>query len=151
MRDCFLGDAFSVLSCQFWSIVLQSGARLPLHTLKYTGPSSHGARVLTGVCLSVTFLIVEPWQSCVCFIRSGVTRRNLLMVNLPEPSVPVRVTCYALVEHRSTYAPPRCRTLQHSRTSIPFSVSLWDDLANTVFDGVGLAGFKSRANASLLA
>ena len=36
-------------------------------------------------------------------------------------------------------------------TFIPFSVSLWKDLANPVFDGVGLAGFKSRANASLLA
>ena len=32
---------------------------------------------------------------------------------------------------------------------IPFSVSLWNDLANPVFDGVELAGFKSRANASL--
>ena len=34
---------------------------------------------------------------------------------------------------------------------IPLSVSLWNDLANPVFDGVGLAGSKSRANASLLA
>ena len=34
---------------------------------------------------------------------------------------------------------------------IPLSVSLWSDLANPVFDDVGLAGFKSRANASLLA
>ena len=33
--DRFLGDAFVVLSCQFWSIVLQSGARLPIHTLNY--------------------------------------------------------------------------------------------------------------------
>ena len=41
--------------------------------------------------------------------------------------------------------------LQYSRTFIPFSVSLWDDLANPVFDGVGLAGFKSRASASLSA
>ena len=41
-------------------------------------------------------------------------------------------------------------TLQYSRTFIPFSVSLWNDLANPIFDGVGLAGFKSRANASLL-
>ena len=30
--------------------------------------------------MSVTFLIVDPWQSCVCFIRSGVTRCTLLMV-----------------------------------------------------------------------
>ena len=29
-----------------------------------------------------------------------------------------------------------------------FLVSLWNDLANRVFDGVGPAGFKSRANAS---
>ena len=70
---------------------------------------------------------------------------------LPGPCVPVRVTLGALVAHRNTYAPPRCRTLQQSRTFIPFSVSLWNDLANPVFDCVGLGGFKSRANASLLA
>ena len=33
MIDRFLGVSFRVLSCQFWSIVLQSGARLPIHTL----------------------------------------------------------------------------------------------------------------------
>ena len=35
MVDRFLGDAFGVLSCQFWSTVLQSGVRLPIHTLNY--------------------------------------------------------------------------------------------------------------------
>ena len=60
---------------------------------------------------------------------------------LPGPYVSVRVTRGALVAHRYTIAPPRCRTLQYSRTFIPFSVSLWNDLANPVFDGVGLAGF----------
>ena len=70
---------------------------------------------------------------------------------LPGLYVPVRVTRGALVAHRYTYAPPRCRTLQCSRTFSPFSVSLWNDFANPVFDGVGLAGFKRRANASLLA
>ena len=30
--DCFLGDAFRVLSCPLWSIVLQCGARLLIHT-----------------------------------------------------------------------------------------------------------------------
>ena len=34
---------------------------------------------------------------------------------------------------------------------MPFSVSLWNDLSDPVFDGVGLAGFKSRVNAFLLA
>ena len=68
---------------------------------------------------------------------------------LPGPYVPVRATCGAVVAHRYTYTSPRCRTLQYSRTFIPFSVSLWNDLANSLFDGVGLAGFKSSANASL--
>ena len=71
--------------------------------------------------------------------------------SLPGPYVPARVTRGALVAHWYTYAPPRCRTLQYSRTFIPFSVSLWNDLASSDFDGVGLAGFKSRSNASLLA
>ena len=76
---------------------------------------------------------------------------HLLNGALPGLYVPARVTRGALVAHRYTYAQPRCRTLQYSRTFIPFSVSLWNDLAGSVFDGVGLAGFKSRANASLLA
>ena len=70
---------------------------------------------------------------------------------LPGPYVPVRVTRCALVGHRYTYAPPRCRTSQYSRTFISLSVSLWNVLANPVSDGVGLVGFKSRANALLLA
>ena len=90
--------------------------------------------------MSVTFLIVDPWPLCVCFIRSGVTRCILLTVLYLD------LMCQCGL-HRYTYASPRCRTLQYSRTFIPFSVSLWNDLANSVFDGVGLAGFKSRANA----
>ena len=66
---------------------------------------------------------------------------------LAGPYVPVRVTHGALVAHRYTYAQPRCRTSQYSRTFILLSVSIWNDLANNVFDGVWLAGFKSRANA----
>ena len=66
---------------------------------------------------------------------------------LPGPYVPVQVTRSALVAHWYSYAQPHCRTLQYSRTFIPLSVSLWNDLANPVFDSVGLAGFKSRANA----
>ena len=64
--------------------------------------------------------------------------------SLPGPCVPVRVTRVALVAHRYTYAPPR-------RTFVRLLVSLWNDLADPVFEGVGLAGFKSWANAFLLA
>ena len=65
--------------------------------------------------------------------------------------VPVRVTGGAFVARLYTYAPPRCRTSEYSRTFIHKSVSLWNDLTDPVFNGVGLAGFKSRVNASLLA
>ena len=64
----------------------------------------------------------------------------------PGLYVPVRVTRGALVAHRYTYVPPRCRTSQYRRTFVLLSVSLWNDLTAPVFDGVGLAGFKSRAN-----
>ena len=70
---------------------------------------------------------------------------------LPVPNVPVRVTRDAVIAHRYTYEPPRCRTSQYSRTFIPLSVSLFNDLSDPVFDGVGLTGFKIRANAFLLA
>ena len=72
---------------------------------------------------------------------------------LPVPYVPVRITRGALVAHWYTYSPPRCRTLQTVLQDfcIPLAVSLWNDLDDRVFDGVGLAGFKSRANAFLLA
>ena len=59
---------------------------------------------------------------------------------LPGPYVPVRVTRGALVAHRYTYAPPRCRTSQYTKTFIHLAVSLWNDLANPSFNGVGLAG-----------
>ena len=70
---------------------------------------------------------------------------------LPVPYVPERVTRGALIAHRYAYAPSRCRTSQYRRSFIPLSVSLWNDLADPVFGGVGLAGFKSRANVFLLA
>ena len=70
---------------------------------------------------------------------------------LPMPYVPVRVTRRALIAHRYTFAPPRCRTSQYRRTFIPLSVSLWNDLVDPVFGDVGLACFKSRSNAFFLA
>ena len=80
MIDRFLGDAFGILSCPLWSTVLQCGARLPIHIYKLLDRAVRGARVLTGVCLIATLLIVDLWQYCVCCIRSGGTRCTLLMV-----------------------------------------------------------------------
>ena len=45
-------------------------------------------------------------------------------------------------------AEPRLlQNLAYRRTFVLLSVFLWNDLANPVFNGVGLAGFKSRTNA----
>ena len=127
MIDYFLGDAFGVLSCQFWSTLLQCGARLPIHTLNYWTVSVSQL----GVCLSGTLHIVNLWRYYVYCTRLGVcctmliTMRTMLYAvqetALPEPHVSVRVTRSAVIAHRYTYAPPRCRTSQSRRTFIPLS------------------------------
>ena len=65
--------------------------------------------------------------------------------------MPARVSRGAMVAPRHSFAPPRCRTSHHRRTFVPLSVSLWNDHSDPVFDGLGLAGFKGRANAFLFA
>ena len=67
------------------------------------------------------------------------------------PYVPAHVTHGDLVAHGHSFTPPHYRTSQYRRSFMPLSVSLWNDLSDPVFDGDGLAGFKSRANAFLLA
>ena len=70
---------------------------------------------------------------------------------LTGPYVPVRITPSALVALRYNYAPPHCNTSHYHRTFILDSLSLWNDLSDPVFDIVGQAGFKNRANTFLLA
>ena len=69
---------------------------------------------------------------------------------LPVPFVPVWVTHGTFVAHRQYYSHLRCRTSQCHRTFLPDLVSLWNNHVDSVFDGVGLEGFKSRVIASLL-
>ena len=96
--------------------------------------------------------IAHRRSAAVCMCMLYKIRCNLMRDGaLPVPYVPVWATRGALVGHRYTYAPPRCRTSQYRRTFISLLVSLWNDLADPVFDGVGLAGFKSMANVFLLA
>ena len=65
---------------------------------------------------------------------------------LPGLYVPGRVTRGALVAHRYTYAPPRCRNLQYSRTFFPSRCPSGTILPTQY----SMVGFKSRDNASLL-
>ena len=116
-------------------------------------------RLLDRVVSSTSFLTLGVFECDLAHLRSVAVLCMLHKIRcnpmhplygaLPVPYVPVRVTCGAA--HRYIYAPPCCRTSQYRRTFIHLSVSLWNDLSNPVFDAVGLVGFKSRANAFLLA
>ena len=147
MIDLFLGYAF-------WGFVLPV---LEYCSAAWCSAADTHLKLLDRAVSAARFLTWGVFQCDIAHRRSVAVlcmlykiRRNPvhpLNCALPGPYVPVRVTRGALVAHQYTYAPPRCRTSQYSRTFIPLSVSFWNDLANPVFDGVGLAGFKSRANA----
>ena len=110
-----------------------------------------GARFLTGVYLSVTLLVVDLWQYCVCCKRSGVIRCTLLMVLYLDRmcqcgSHAVLYPHISILMSRHT-ADPRST----ARLIFPSQCSLWNDLDDPAIDGAGLAGFMSRANTFLLA
>ena len=114
-------------------------------------------RVVSGACFIAGGVLncnlsYRPSVAMLCMLyKIRCNHMHPLCGALPVPYVPVLVTLGTLVAHRYTYALPRCRTSQYRRTFISVSVSLWNDLVDPVSDGVGLAGFKSRSNAFLLA
>ena len=142
---CVRGFVLPVL--EYCSAVWSSAAdtHLKLHDRAVSG-----ARFLTGGVFECDISHRRSVAVLCMLYKIRFNPMHSLNGALPGPCVPARVTRSALVAHRYTHAPPRCRTLQYSRTFILFSVSLWNDLANPVFDSVGLASFKSRANASFL-
>ena len=68
---------------------------------------------------------------------------QLLYGALSGSYVTVRVTRDAPVAQPYTYSIFRCRTSQYQRTLSPLSVSMWHDLVDPAFDGVGLTGFRA--------
>ena len=143
---CF--RCFVLPALEYCSAVLCSASDTHL---KLLDRAVSGARFLTGGVFECDIAHRRSVAGLCMLYKVRCNEVHPLNGALPGSYVPARVTRGALVALRYTYAPPRCRTLPYSRTFIPFSVSLWNDLSNPVFDGVGLAGFKSRANASLLA
>ena len=74
-------------------------------------------------------------ELCILFkIKSNPMHPLSGALNLPH--VPVRVTRGALVAHRHSFEPPRCRISHYRRTFVLLSVSLLNDLSDPVFDGV---------------
>ena len=136
----FLGDAFGVLSCPFLLLFTVWCSAVDTH-LKLLDRAISGAWFLTGGVFECDTVHHRSVAVLCMLYKIRCNPVHPLNGARPGPYVPVRVT------HRYTYASPRCRTSQYRRTFIRLSVSLWNDLANSVFDGVGLACFKSRANA----
>ena len=100
------------------------GFVLPVTHLKLLNRAVSGARFLTG---GVFECDVSHRRSVAVLCMLYKIRCNPvhpLNSAHPGPYGPALVTRGALVAHRYNYAPPRCRTLQYSRTFIPFSVSL---------------------------
>ena len=146
LERCFRGFVLPVLE---YCSAVWCPAAVTLLKLLYRAVS--GARFLTG---GVFECDTAHRRSVAVLCMLYKIRCNLmhpLNDALPGPYVPVRATRCALVAHRYTYAPPCCRTSQYHRTFFPLSVSLWNDLPDPVFNGVGLASFKIGANAFLLA
>ena len=52
---------------------------------------------------------------------------------LPLPYVPARVTRGASIAQKHSFSSSHCRTSHYSRTFVPISVSLWNDLGDPVF------------------
>ena len=106
--------------------------------------------IVSGACFLAGGVLICDLSNCrsvtvLCMLyKIRCNLKHPLCGALPVPYVPVRATRGALIAHEYTFVSPRCRTSQYRRTFIPLSVSLWNDLVDPVFDGVGLVGFKSR-------
>ena len=139
MLPVFCPARFGVLFC---SVVL--GCR---YKLKLLDRAVSGALFLTGDVFECDIAHRRPVAVLCMMYKIRCNPMHPLNDALPGLYVPVRVTSGALVPNRYT----RCRTSHYRRTFVSLSVSLWNGLADTVFHGVALAGFKSRVNVFLLA
>ena len=134
--------AFGVLSASFgilfFSLVLDCYTHINMlyHVVS-------GASFLTEGELECNIAHRRSVAAISMLYRIRCNSEHHLYGDLPVPYVPVLVTLCASVAHHNIYAPPHCRTSQYRRTFIEFSVSLWKDLGDSVFEGVGLAVFRA--------
>ena len=142
MIDCFLAETFLEYCSAVWCSAADA---------QTTGPCSQLCNFLTDGVFECDIAYRRSVAVLCMMFNIRCNPMHPLYVALPRPHVPERVTHGALVVHRYAYAPPRCRTSKYRIIFILLSVSLWIDHGDAVFDGVRLAGVKSRANAVLLA
>ena len=96
--------------------------------LKLLDRAVSGARFLTGGVIECDISHRRSLAVLCMLYKISCNPVHPLNGALPGPYVPVRVTRGALVPHRYTYAPPRCRTMQFSRTVILFSKKVWSNI-----------------------
>ena len=145
MLSGFCPASFRVLFC---SVVLGSRTDIKLLDRVFSGAS-----FLTGGVFECDLAHRRSVAVLCMLYKIRCTRCTPFIYGaLPEPYVPVRVSRGAVIANGTiVHLHDRYITSQCHRTFIFLSVSLWNDFGTPVFDGVGLAGFKSRANAFLMA
>ena len=143
---CFQGFVFPVL--EYCSAVWCSAADTHL---KLLDRAVSGARFLTGIMFECDIAHRRSVEVlCICCIRSGVTPCTLLMVFYLDRMCQCGLHA-VLWSHISTLMHHSLQNLAVPHDfCFPLSVHL-ERSSLPAFDGVGLAGFKSWANAFLLA
>ena len=132
-------DLFRALSCRFWSIVQQCGARLPLKLLDRV---VRGAGFLAGGVLESNLAHRRSVECCACNLRLRVTRCILWAVHFL-----CRICRLVILVVLRLLVGTRLRILAVDLLStveplMPSQCLFWNVLGEPVFDGVGLAGFK---------
>ena len=92
--------------------------------LKLMDRAVSGARFLTGGVFECDIADHRSVAVLCMLYKIRCNPMHPLNGALPGPYVPMRVTRSALVAHRYTYAPPRCRTSQCHRTFVTLRVPL---------------------------
>ena len=122
----------TVLFCLvLYCYVLQCGGRLHTHHLQQLDHEVSGASFLTGGVFKCDIAHLRSVAVLCMLYKIRCNPTHPLYRALTEPYAPVRVTLSAVIVHRYTYAPSRCRTPQYRRTFIILSVSLWNTLGDT--------------------
>ena len=170
--ESILGDTFGVWSCPFWSTVLRilsaadthlklldrvvSGARFLTGSVVKCDVAHHRSVAVLSMLYKIRCNPMHPlYNTLPLQYVSARFARGACFVHRY-----IVYLCASLQQNigiQYTYSPPRCRTSVYSilmrllaaephsiagLNFIPFSVSLWNNLADLVLDGVGQAGFK---------
>ena len=144
LKNCF--NSFILPSLEYcapvWSSAADSHLKLldrNLSAIKFLNPD-----------ISVNLWHRRSVGSLSLLFKIFKNSRHPLHASLPETYQPVRVTRHAINANSLTFSPIRCRTLQYSRSFIPATVKLWNELPSEVVESEELQEFKMLTNRFLI-